>query len=57
MSIVSASMLTEKLKGMGVESVKSLSSEDILKMVKVKLSPSRIKCALLSLEATKKALG
>ena len=57
MSIVSASMLTDKIKGMPIEEVKKLSSDDILKMIKVKLSPSRIKCALLGLEAARKALG
>lgn len=56
MSIVSASMLTDKLKGMKILDVKSLGREDVLKLMKVRLSPARIKCALLPLEALKKAL-
>ena len=56
MSIVSASMLTDKLKGMKLADVKNLNRGDILEMLKVKLSPARIKCALLPLEALRKSL-
>jgi nitrogen fixation NifU-like protein len=56
MSIVSSSMLTEKIKNMKVKEVKKLNQEDILKMLKIKLNPSRTKCALLPLEAVRKAL-
>lgn len=55
-SIVSSSMLTEKLKNMKTSEVKKLSKEDIIKMLNLKLSTSRIKCALLPLEAVKSAL-
>lgn len=55
-SIVSASMLTDKLKNMHVNEAKKLSKEDILNSLKIKLSPSRIKCALLPLETLRKAL-
>ena len=57
MSIVSASMLTDKIKGLSVDEIKKLSHEDILEMFKIKLNPARIKCALLPLEAVRKALG
>ena len=57
MSIVSSSMLTDKIKNMKVSDVKKLSHEDILKMLKIKLNPARIKCVLLPLEAVRKALG
>ena len=57
LSIVSSSMLTDKIKNMKVSEVKKLSHEDILKMLKIKLNPARIKCALLPLEAVRKALG
>ena len=56
MSIVSSSMLTDKIKNMKVSEVKKLSHEDILKMLKIKLNPDRIKCTLLPLEAVRKAL-
>ncbi len=56
-SMVSASLLTDKIKGMSPEDVKELSRGDILELLKIKISPARIKCALLPLEATRKALG
>ncbi len=56
LSVVSASLLTDKLKGMKVEDIKKLGKEDIKKLLKTKIHPSRMKCALLPLEATKKSL-
>ena len=55
-SLVSSSLLTDKLKGMKLESAMNLEKRDILKLLKVPIISSRIKCALLPLEATKKAL-
>jgi nitrogen fixation NifU-like protein len=55
-SLVSASLLTEKIKGMNKKDIKSLNSGDIKKLFKTKMSNSRIKCMLLPLEAVKKAL-
>lgn len=55
-SMVSASLLTEKIKGMKLEGVGRLNRSDILKLLKIPIVPIRIKCALLPLEATKKAL-
>jgi len=49
-SIASASMLTDKIKDMDVESVKKLKKDDILKMMRIPVSPVRLKCALLSLD-------
>ena len=58
-SQVSASLLTESLKGKTVEEAKKLTKDDVLKLIRVDLSknPSRMKCALLSLEVLKKALS
>ncbi len=56
LSVVSASLLTDKLKGMEIEDVKKLGQDDIKKLLKTKIHLSRMKCALLPLEATKKAL-
>ena len=55
-SIVSASMLTDKIKNVSIKDIKKLTGKDVLKMLKIKLNSARIKCALLSLEAVKKAL-
>jgi len=50
MSLVSSSLLTDKIKGMDLEEAKKLSKEDILELIKIKVNPSRMKCVLLSLE-------
>ncbi|MBI5051440.1 iron-sulfur cluster assembly scaffold protein [Candidatus Micrarchaeota archaeon] len=58
-SQVSTSLLTEHLKGLTIEQASSLSQKDILEIIRVDLSknPSRLKCALLSLEVLKKAIN
>ena len=50
MSLVSSSLLTDKIKGMELEEAKKLSKEDILDLLKIKINPSRMKCVLLPLE-------
>ncbi len=55
-SIVSASLITEKIKEMNLKDIKELNNKDILELLKIRISPARIKCALLPLEATKRAL-
>lgn len=55
-SQVSASMLTEKVKGMKINEIKQLKKEDLLEMLKIPISYTRMRCALLSLEALKDAL-
>lgn len=55
-SQASASMLTEKLKGLTMKQAKSISKEEILKMLGIPLSFIRTKCALLSLKVLNKAI-
>ena len=55
-SMAAASMITEKIKNMNLNEVKSLNKDDILEMIKIPLSPVRLKCALLSLDVVKGAL-
>lgn len=53
-SQASASMLTELAKGKPLEWVKTLSKEDIFKMLgNPDLGPSRVKCALLGMKVLK----
>ncbi len=53
-SQASASMLTELAKGKTLEWVKTLSRDDILKMLGTSdLGPARIKCAMLSVKVLK----
>ena len=55
-SMASASLLTEKAKGMKLSEIEKLNKEDILKLLGIELSPSRLKCALLSLQALSKGV-
>lgn len=55
-SQASASMLTEKVKGMRVDDVMKLEAADITAMLGTTLTPSRMRCATLSLEVLNKAV-
>ena len=55
-SQAAASMLTDELMGMTTEQVQSLDAEYINKLLGVIIGPGRVKCALLSLTAAKKAV-
>ena len=55
-SMASASMLTEKLKGRSLEEVGRLTREDVIQLVGIPLSPVRVKCALTGFAALGRAL-
>ena len=55
-TIISASAITEKIKGMNIKNIKQLSKKDIDKLLGTKIIETRIKCELLPLEAIKKAI-
>ena len=55
-SIASASMLTEKVKGMKIEDVMKLKLSDIQEFFGKTLMPARVKCAMLSLEVLQKTV-
>ncbi|MAF13517.1 MAG: Fe-S cluster protein [Parcubacteria group bacterium] len=52
-SQASASILTEMMKGKSLEQIKKIKSGQFLKNLNMNLSPSRRKCALLSLYTIK----
>ena len=52
-SQASASLLTERLKGMSLEQARKIGKEDVLGELGIQISPARIKCALLSLKVLK----
>jgi len=52
-SMASASMLTDKLKGMTVAEIAELSEETIYDLLKVPVHAGRVKCAMLSLACVK----
>ena len=57
-SQASASLFTEHLKGMTLDEVRKLGRDDVLGLLKLDLSknPTRIRCALLPLDAVRAAL-
>jgi nitrogen fixation protein NifU and related proteins len=57
-SQASASLFTGFLKGKTMEAIGKISREDVLALLKIDLSknPTRMKCALLPLDALRKAL-
>ena len=52
-SQASASLLTERLKGLTLDEAKKINKEDVLAELGIQISPARIKCALLSLKVLK----
>lgn len=56
-SQASASLLTESLTGKPLQEALALEPKNVLDLLGVTLSPSRIKCGLLSLETLKKTLN
>jgi nitrogen fixation NifU-like protein len=55
-SMASASMLTEKVKGATLDAVGKLTRDDVLKLLGIPLSPVRVKCALTGFAALGRAL-
>lgn len=56
-SQASASMLTDQIRGMKLDEVVSLDRDAVLENLGIEISPARLKCALLSLQALRGALG
>jgi nitrogen fixation protein NifU and related proteins len=54
-SQASASMLTEKIKGMKLSEIATLSKDVVLEDVGIGISPTRMKCAMLGLRVLKSA--
>lgn len=52
-SQAAASLLTEEIKGKSIDEVKAFSKEELLDLLGINLSMTRVKCALLSLKVLK----
>lgn len=52
-SQASASLLTERLKGLSLEEARGISRDDVLEELGIQISPARLKCALLPLKVLK----
>ena len=55
-SVASASMLSEEIKGKNIDELKTMTKEKILEMLGIPISPVRLKCALLSLDTLKNSI-
>ena len=53
-SIASASLLLEYVKGKNVTEITSLTKDNVIGLLNIELSPNRLKCALLPWEALMK---
>lgn len=56
-SLASASLLTENIKGKKISEVKKIEMRDIIKLLGIELSPTRLKCGLLPWEVLEKAIS
>jgi nitrogen fixation protein NifU and related proteins len=56
-SQAAASMISDVAKGKPVEDVRALGSDEVLEELGIPLTPIRLKCALLSVQLLKVALG
>jgi nitrogen fixation protein NifU and related proteins len=52
-SQASASLMTERLKGLSLEEARGISKDDVLEELGIDISPARLKCALLTLKVLK----
>jgi len=50
-SLATASMLAEHVKGKSLDVILALTTHDIYNLIAIELGPTRLRCALLSLEA------
>lgn len=55
-SVASASMLSDEIKGKTVDEVRSMAKEQLMEMLGIPISPVRLKCALLSLDTLKNSI-
>lgn len=54
--MAAASMLTEHVQGMSLSSLRKLSKDDILELLGITLSPTRLKCALLPVKTLQQSV-
>lgn len=52
-SQASASLLTEEIKGKSLDEIKAFTKDELLDLLGIQLSMTRVKCALLSLKVLK----
>lgn len=55
-SQAAASMLSEKIKGLNKKQILAMNYKDVLKLMRVELTPARLKCAALALNILQSGL-
>lgn len=56
-SMASASLLSDEIKGKSRDEIDSLSRNDVMSLLGIKLGPVRLKCAMLALDTIKNAFA
>ncbi len=56
-SIASASLLTDYVKNKDIKEISKLNVENVKKLLGIEISPGRVKCATLALEAIKRSVN
>jgi nitrogen fixation NifU-like protein len=56
-SQASASLLTDEIKGKPLADVEAFRADDLLDLLGIEISPARLKCAMLSHDTLRRALG
>jgi len=55
-STASASMLSDFIKGKKISDIKKMDQKDLMSILKIEVSPARIKCAMLAFDIVKKVV-
>jgi nitrogen fixation NifU-like protein len=55
-SVASASMLTDEIKGKSITEVEKMGVQDLIDLIGIDPGPARLKCATISLKSIKKGL-
>ncbi|MBP6993716.1 iron-sulfur cluster assembly scaffold protein [Candidatus Woesebacteria bacterium] len=56
LSTASASLLTSFVKGKRVDQVRELGADEVLNLLKIQVTPARLKCALLPLDTIQESI-
>ena len=56
-SKASASLFTEKIKGMSIDKIKKITGDEVLGDLGLTLTPARVKCGLLIFQTAQKAIS
>lgn len=54
--IASASILMQEIEGIELKKIQKMTTEDMLKLLGIELTPTRIKCMMLPLKAVQKGI-